>query len=154
SSGSGGASRCSEAHQRGALRTDTAAAPGAGERAARAQGRSRASLAERRRAPPHQAERSARSAHRKLPQLSPTMAEGLSGEVRLPAALPPVSSRPPTPVGHDSTLSTRLVLPFSRAAGVIPEVVDELARMGIGRGEFSDPNPRLSHRMAVRLLET
>lgn len=50
-------------------------------------------------------------------------------------------------------MSIRLLWPFFRAAGVIPAVVDELARAGIGSTEFANPNTRIPHRLLMRLID-
>jgi len=54
---------------------------------------------------------------------------------------------------EDTRLSIRLLWPFFRAAGVIPEVVDELSRAGITSAEFANPSTRVSHRLMMQLLE-
>jgi AraC-like DNA-binding protein len=61
---------------------------------------------------------------------------------------------PVTPIAsEDSRLSIRLLWPFFRVAGVIPAVVDELSKAGIGSAEFANPSTRVSHKLMMHLVE-
>jgi AraC-like DNA-binding protein len=53
----------------------------------------------------------------------------------------------------EASVSVRLVWPFLRLAGSGPQTVEVIERCGITPAELAEPDARLSHRAAMRLLE-